>query len=75
MLTHWSVAQAGSNAGKNWRSKISVDCPFKIRDIFRISIKLLIFFSSHSHVLFQEIKCSLTEKYECVSAYFQKVNT
>ena len=28
-LTHWSVAQAGSNDEKNWRSKISLDSPFK----------------------------------------------
>ena len=30
ILTHWSVAQAGSNDEKNWGSKISLDCPFKI---------------------------------------------
>ena len=29
VLTHWSVAQAGSNDEKNRRSKISLDCPFK----------------------------------------------
>ena len=30
ILTHGSVAQAGSNyEEKNWRSKISLDCPFK----------------------------------------------
>ena len=29
ILTHWSVAQAGSNDEKNWGSKISLDCPFK----------------------------------------------
>ena len=29
ILTHWSVAQAGSNDEKNWVSKISLDCPFK----------------------------------------------
>ena len=28
ILTHWSVAQAGSNDEKNWGSKISLDCPF-----------------------------------------------
>ena len=28
ILTHYSVAQAGSNYEKN-RSKISLDCPFK----------------------------------------------
>ena len=26
-LSHWSVAQAGSNDEKNWGSKISLDCP------------------------------------------------
>ena len=26
-----SVVQAGSNAEKNWRSKISLDCPFHIK--------------------------------------------
>ena len=30
VLTHWSVAQAGSNDEKNWGSKISLDCPFKV---------------------------------------------
>ena len=29
-LTHGSVAQAGSNDEKKWRSKISLDCPFNI---------------------------------------------
>ena len=29
ILTHWSVAQAGSNDEKNWGSKILLDCPFK----------------------------------------------
>ena len=29
ILTHWSVAQGGSNDEKNWGSKISLDCPFK----------------------------------------------
>ena len=29
ILTHWSVAQAGSNGELNWRLKISLDCPFK----------------------------------------------
>ena len=29
VLTHWSVAQAGSNDEKNWGSKISLDRPFK----------------------------------------------
>ena len=29
ILTHWSVTQTGSNEEKNWRSKISLDCPFK----------------------------------------------
>ena len=29
ILTHWSVAQAGSNDVKNLRSKNSLDCPFK----------------------------------------------
>ena len=29
LLTHWSVAQAGSNDEKNWKLKISLDCPFK----------------------------------------------
>ena len=29
ILTHWSVAQAGSNDEKNWGSKIWLDCPFK----------------------------------------------
>ena len=28
ILTHWSVAQAGSNDEKNWGSKILLDCPF-----------------------------------------------
>ena len=28
-LTHWWVTQTGSNEEKNWRSKISLDCPFK----------------------------------------------
>ena len=27
ILTHWSVAQAGSNDEKNWWLKISLDCP------------------------------------------------
>ena len=27
VLTHWSVAQAGSNDEKNWGSKISLGCP------------------------------------------------
>ena len=27
-LYHWSVAKAGSNDKKIWRSKISLDCPF-----------------------------------------------
>ena len=30
ILTHWSVAQAGSNGELNWRLKISLDCPFKV---------------------------------------------
>ena len=30
MLTHWSVAQAGSNDEKNWRSKLSLDCSFSL---------------------------------------------
>ena len=29
VLTHWSVAQAGSNDNKTGGSKISLDCPFK----------------------------------------------
>ena len=29
LLTHWSVAQAGLNDEKNWKLKISLDCPFK----------------------------------------------
>ena len=29
ILTHWSVAQAGSNDDKNWGLKIWLDCPFK----------------------------------------------
>ena len=29
ILTHWSLAQTGSNYEKNWRSKISLDCLFK----------------------------------------------
>ena len=29
ILTHWSVAQAGSHDEKNWRSKILLDCPFE----------------------------------------------
>ena len=29
VLTHMSVAQAGSNDEKDWRSKIWLDCPFK----------------------------------------------
>ena len=29
ILTHWSVAQAGSNVEKNWRPKISLECPLK----------------------------------------------
>ena len=28
ILTRWSVPQAGSNDEKNWRQKISLDCPF-----------------------------------------------
>ena len=31
ILTHWSVAKAGSKVQmvkKNWRSKITLDCPF-----------------------------------------------
>ena len=32
MLTHWSVAKAGSNDETNWRSKISLDCPFKLNE-------------------------------------------
>ena len=31
VLTHWSVAQAGSNDEKNWMSKIWLDCPFKYK--------------------------------------------
>ena len=31
ILTHWSVGQAGSNDEINWGSKISLDCPFKLR--------------------------------------------
>ena len=31
ILTHWSVTQTGSNEEKNWRSKISLDCPFNKR--------------------------------------------
>ena len=27
ILTHWSVAKAGWNDEKNWRSKISLKCP------------------------------------------------
>ena len=34
ILTHWSVAQAGSNDDKNWGSKISLDCPFKPAQAF-----------------------------------------
>ena len=30
ILTHWSVAQLGWNGEQNWRSKISLDCPFKL---------------------------------------------
>ena len=30
ILTHWSVAQAGSNDENNWGSKISLDCPFSL---------------------------------------------
>ena len=32
ILTHWSVAQAGSNDEKNWGLKISLDCPFNNKD-------------------------------------------
>ena len=28
ILTNWSVTQTGSNEEKNWRVKISLDCPF-----------------------------------------------
>ena len=31
ILTHWSVAQAGSNDEKNWGSEISLDCPYNVR--------------------------------------------
>ena len=34
ILTHWSVAQAGSNYGKNCGSKISLDCPFNVYSFF-----------------------------------------
>ena len=27
ILSHWSVAKAGSNDEKNWGPKISLDCP------------------------------------------------
>ena len=27
ILTHWSVAQAGSNDEKNWGLKVLLDCP------------------------------------------------
>ena len=30
VLTHWSVAQAGSNDEKICGPKISLDCPFKV---------------------------------------------
>ena len=30
ILTYWSVAQAGSNDQQKWRSKISLNCPFKV---------------------------------------------
>ena len=33
ILTHWSVAQADSNGELNWRSKNSLDCPFKKRPL------------------------------------------
>ena len=28
ILTHWLVTQTSSNDEKNWRLKISLDCPF-----------------------------------------------
>ena len=41
ILTHWSVAKAGANDEKNWRSKISLDCPFKFRLIYFELFKIL----------------------------------
>ena len=32
VLIHWSVTQTGLKEEKNWRSKISLDCPFKYLD-------------------------------------------
>ena len=42
VLTHWSVAQAGSNDEKKWRSKISLDCPFKKVDVIHSVKKLVV---------------------------------
>ena len=39
ILTHWSVAQAGSNYEKNWVSKISLDCPFKTEAFTTVIIR------------------------------------
>ena len=56
-LTHWSVAQAGSNYEKNWSSKISLDCPFKTAKrnvmylIFPQFIKTVSFIYFHRFVL------------------------
>ena len=33
LISHWSVAQAGLNYEKNWRSKISLDCSLKRQKI------------------------------------------
>ena len=44
ILTHWSVAQAGSNGELNWRSKISLDCPFKSKQHQNITLSDFSFF-------------------------------
>ena len=43
----WSVAQVGSNYEKDWRSKISLDYPFKWLFIAKIYLKFMFIFIKH----------------------------
>ena len=59
-MTHWSVAQAGLNDDKKWRSKLLLDCPFKgnivlFKKLFFLKLKhffiiilFLAYFSSYT---------------------------
>ena len=77
VLSHWSVAQAGSNDEKKWRSKISLDCPFKKVDVIHSVKKLVVheFVLIFLNVIFTQKKTNLCPSTDFVSFLHKKRKT